>query len=119
MLIEDLLNAQPAMQVLANVKLPAKTSFRLAKALKIIQPDLEAHEAVRLKTAQEFGTISKDGKIYEFATPELHASFQAAIKELQEEVVEPKFSMISVDDLGDAEIEPSVLLALFGILLSE
>jgi hypothetical protein len=119
MKLSKLVEVAPSLQTLSNLKLTSKVSYRIAKALNIIKPELEIYDKERVKLAQELGTQSEDGKGYNFAGDNLN-KFQTQIQAiLDEEISLPGLTMITIDELGAIEIEPIHLAALEGILITD
>lgn len=116
--LATLVQITPALQALAGTKLPSKTAYRIAKCINLITPELKLFEEHRLKLAEEHGTRSEDGTQYQFANGAAEA-FSAALQTLLDEEVAITLPTISPDDLGSAEIEPSHLAALDGIILKD
>ena len=116
--LSQLVQITPALQALAGTKLPAKSAYRVAKAINLITPELKLFEEHRLKLAEEHGTKSEDGQNYTFANGSAEA-FSAALQTLLDEEVAITLPTISPDDLGTADIEPAHLAALDGIIIKD
>lgn len=117
MKLSDIVIGYKALTILAEAKLPAKTAFKLAKILKAWTSEAESYEKARVNTMQRLGTISEDGTQYTFEGENL-VLWQKEHEELgaTEVADSPK---IKLEELGDIEIEASVLAALEGLILEE
>ena len=118
MKLSKLIEIAPALNALAQTKLPAKTGFRIAKALSIIKPELEAYEGQRIKLAESLGTKTADGQQFQFEDGNAKA-FIEQMNALTEEEVAVTLPTITPDDLGNISIEPSALMALDGVFIKE
>ena len=118
MKLSAIIAAVPSIQLLAGSKLPAKASYRVAKALKVLQPELEEYETQRLKLAKQYGVPNADNTGFDF-TAENAPKFSAEMQTLLDEEVTITLTPVHIDDLGSLDIEPSHLVALDGILLTD
>ena len=64
MKLQTLIESQNALHRLSNAPLPAAVAFRLARLLRVVQPELQTYEEARLKLAASFGELSEDGRQY-------------------------------------------------------
>lgn len=108
----------PALTALGNTKLPVKASYRVAKAINKLNPDLEAYGKARAELAKRLSTLNDAGTAYEFKGPAL-AEFNSEHEKLLDEEVEIDLPKISIDELGDVVLEPVHLAALDGVILTE
>lgn len=113
-----LIEAQPALEALGNTKLPVKAAYRLGKALDHIRSALNDLEDRRVNTLKAVGTFDPAKNVYLFETPEIEAKWRADFKEEQNKMVEIEMPRVTLEDLGDAKVEPSifVLIAKLGII---
>ena len=118
MKLSKLIEIAPALNTLAGLKLPAKTGFRIAKALMLIKPELEAYEAQRIKLLESLGTKTEDGTQYAFEGDNAKA-FIAQMNALTDEEVATMLPTITPDDLGDADVGIPVLMALCDVFILE
>ncbi len=56
----DLYSSREALQKLAEVGLPIKVSFQLAKLIIAVQPTLTAIETLRYKLVQKYGAVDEE-----------------------------------------------------------
>lgn len=118
MKLSDLLTIVPAMQALTQIKLPAKVSYRVGKAMNMIEPELRAYEKTRGELMRQYGKPHADGMKFTFEG-ENRDEFVKAMDALVAEEVTTKLPTVTLEDLGDIEIEPAHLAALDGIILVE
>lgn len=118
MKLKTIIEITPALQALGATKLPAKIAYRVAKALNLVRPDVMAYEEQRIKLAEELGTLKPEKGVYLFADDNATA-FDAQLKALLDEDVAITLPTITLNDLGDASIEPMHLAALDGIFIAE
>lgn len=118
MKLKQALEVAAALSSLATAKLPAKSSYRVAKAINLLRPDVATFEEQRVKLAAELGTLSEDGMSYTFDDATA-TKFQAQLNELLEEECNVVIPTVAPDDLGTAEIEPQHLIALDGAFIKE
>lgn len=108
-----------ALSALAATKLPAKTGYRVAKALNTFRSDIASYEEQRNKLVSELGTPVNDGSGNFKFEGEAFKAFNEQHEAMLEEEVSPSFASICPDDLGNAEIEPVHLAVLDGIFIRE
>ena len=118
MRLSKIIEIAPALNTLAGLKLPAKTGFRIAKALTLIKPEMEAFEAQRIKLLESLGTKTEDGSQYAFEGDNAK-TFISQMNALTEEEVAITLPTISPDDLGDADVGIPVLMALCDVFIVE
>ena len=118
MKLSKLIEITPALNALAGLKLPAKTGFRIAKALNAIKPELEAYEAQRIKLLESLGTKTADGTQYAFEDDNAK-TFIAQMNALTDEDVAITFATITPDDLGAADVDVNVILVLCDVFIVE
>ena len=119
MKVSQLVNAQPALKVLVEAKLPIKASYRIAKSLKLIATELATYEEKRTALCQEYGTMSEDKTRFEFPDTEKQEAFGKSLDVLLREEATFQMELLDLDDLGACEIETSDLFPLLGIILKE
>ncbi len=112
MKLKKLLEALPAIQAVNSTKIRATAALRLARNARLIDPELKDYDAARLTAAKEFGFETKDG--YSF-NDEGAIKFRDTIEKLLDEEIEITFAKITVEDLGDAVIEPGHLATLIDV----
>jgi hypothetical protein len=116
--INKLMQLQVSLIALSQTKLLVKAAYRIGRALdktasagKQAMMDLQA-------LYREHGTLNAEGTQYAPPTdPEAMAAFQAAWDAVQNSEVEIEFLTVTLEDLGEAVIEPAHLMALEGIVL--
>lgn len=117
MKLKTIIEITPALSALGATKLPAKIAYRVARALNAIKPDAVAYDEQRMKLLRELGTPDeKDQNIVRLG--DNAAAFDEQIKALLDEDVTVTLPTITLDDLGDASIEPMHLAALDGIFIT-
>ena len=101
---------------LSSIKLPVTVSFRVAKAIALLQPELALYDKQRLSLAEELGVKTEDGTQFTFDADNGKSFVEQMEKLLQEEVpfTLPTFSEA---DLTDVTIEPRILVALMGTVI--
>ncbi len=118
MKLSKIVEVFPSVQALSATKLPAKASYRVAKALIALTAEVKLYEEQRIKLAEEFGTKSEDGKQFIFSDEDAPKFSEQMVALLDEECA-VTLQTISPDDLGDVGIEAYHLATLDGILIAE
>lgn len=118
MKLKQVIDIAAALSSITTAKLPAKASYRVAKAINLLRPEVTTFEEQRIKLAAELGTLSEDRMSYTF-DGDSAAKFQAQLNELLEEECNVVIPTVAPDDLGTAEIEPQHLIALDGAFIKE
>ena len=63
MKLKQVIDIATALSSIATAKLPAKASYRIAKAINLLRPEVTTFEEQRVKLAKELGTLSEDGAV--------------------------------------------------------
>ena len=108
----------PALQALGATKLSAKAGYRIAKAINLVRPEIQAYEEQRIKLAQELGTKSEDGLHFRFEDTAAK-TFMEQLNALLDENCTIALPTIAPDELGEIAIEPQHLAVLDGIVIKE
>lgn len=109
--IDELFDSREALQSLVRKNLPISVGFKVARAVREIQRELNTFEEQRVALVTELGTDDK-GMLLDAKVPE----FQQKMAELGKVEVELNCEAIEMDKLGDMLIEPRHLINL-GYLL--
>ncbi len=118
MKLSRLIEIFPALNMLSQSKMPAKTGYRVVKAINLIRPEIAAYEGERIKLAESLGKKSEDGQHFNFEGDNAK-NFMDQINALTDEEVEITLPTITPEDLGSLSIEPQHLLALDGVFIKE
>lgn len=110
MILGQLVNAQPALERLAQTPLKAQTAYRLRLLIQQIRPLLTAYEETRVALVKELGTADERGNFQ--VTPENHPAFQAQMEPMLGEAVTLDFKPLRIEDLGDTAVTAAELMAL-------
>jgi hypothetical protein len=92
-----------SLNVLMNLPLPAKDSYRLSLAAKTIQEKLVAYEQVRRGLVTKYGEKVDNEDVIR-VKPENAAAFQKEMEGLLNEEIEVNFKPISIALLGENKI---------------
>lgn len=118
--LSEILEISPALAALNSAKLPVLAGFRIVKAISLIEPELKAYDAQRLRLAAELGELSENNSAYDFPNPDNARLFAEQMTVLLAEVVDIELPKIQLSDLGgDLNIEPHLLRPLVDVLLFE
>ena len=107
-----------------NEDIPIKPSYWIAKIYKKLNGEFEDFEKIRIKLVEKHSAKDKDGKpvvdpeTNKYEIPDMEA-FEKEFKEIAKEKVTVDIDKIAIDDLGDAKIQPQVLLFLDEIFAIE
>ena len=130
--LNEVRGMQAGLDVILAKEIPIKPAYWLARFLDKIRSEMEAMEKARMKLVEKLAKKDKDGKPlfkkdkdgkqiepsqYDF-TDENMAKFQAEFDELGKEEFEIDFKPIKLDQLGDINLKPIVLVQL-GKLIEE
>jgi hypothetical protein len=59
--LSDVLNAKNPLEALIQVKLPIKLAYSASKLLRLLTPELDNLDKIRLETAEKYGTKTDTG----------------------------------------------------------
>jgi len=106
----EVLGLREGLRKLAELPLPVKIAYRLAKELERVEAEGKRYDALREKLFRKHGTASKAQPGALTIPPGAHEAFGAEMNELlmldAEIEVKP---CISIDELGDALVAPADL----------
>jgi len=103
MKLSELVRAEPALAELANQKMKAKASFRLAKIVNQVSPHLESFRKIQGELLEKHGTKNGEGYTIELESK----SFKTYINEIEtvlEEEVDVSIKKIPLNLLTSAEM---------------
>ena len=116
--MKKLTQIKPSLQKLLSQDIPVKTSFKLTKWIKTLNPEYESFEESRKKLFEKYGTKNIEGNLE--IKPEKAVIFNKEFKELLKIEVDVKLDKIKLEDLGEKiEISPLDLSNLVEILIKE
>ena len=118
MKLETVLKIAGPLQQFGQIKLPVKPAYRIAKNIRLLQPELEAYQKARNDLLAEHGT-PVEGKPGEFNMGDNAEKFTEALNALHGEEVELKLMTVSLAELGEVSIEPGLLAALMDTVITE
>lgn len=108
----QLVSSVPSLNVLNGLKLPVKASYWVAKTSRVVQNSIEDYQEALSKLQKKHAELDEndemktEGDKVIFKDPN---AFQEEFQELLKMEVELNLNKISLDSLGDVEIEPSLL----------
>jgi len=103
MKLSELVRAEPALAELANQKMKAKASFRLAKVVNQVSPHLESFRKIQQELLEKYGTENGEG----YSIEPQSKSFKTYISEIEavlEEEVNVSIKKIPLNLLTNAEM---------------
>jgi len=103
MKLSELVRAEPALAELANQKMKAKASFRLAKVVNQVSPHLESFRKIQQELLEKHGTKNGEG----YSIEPQSKSFKTYINEIEavlEEEVDVSIKKIPLNLLTNAEM---------------
>lgn len=108
----------PSMSHIAQAKLPVKIAYRLAKNIRIIQPELDAFNDARTKLLVEYGKPAGDGQNYMFEG-ENGEIFTRELNILLDVDVEITLMRVSLDELQTISLEAGHVANLMDVVIYE
>jgi hypothetical protein len=106
--LEQIINGVESLKELQEVKLPVKISYRIARLVVKLQPELTVYENKRNELIKELGTEQENGD-FKITDPEKLKTFTEKMKELWDMEVEIDWELLKIDDLGDIVVAPKLL----------
>lgn len=109
MKLRKLVDSIGSLNELSGIKLPAKISFKISVLLNDLNDVFDNYEKSKNELIMEHGIETDEGyKIPE----ENYDMVNQKLSDLLEEEVPVEFEVININDIGDVEIEPKILLGL-------
>ena len=128
--LNEVMGMQAGLDAILAKELPVKTAYWLARFLDKAGSEFKAMETARMKLIEKYAKKDKDGKsvmkkdkdgkqLNEYDLTETNMKeFQTEFAELGKEEFEIDFKPIKLDQLGDINLKPIVLIQL-GKLIEE
>jgi hypothetical protein len=110
MKLATLINSLEALKELGQARMKASIAFRVKKLITTVALHETAFNEARAELFKKVGEDSGNGQIH--ILPEHSTEFTEEFNALLAEEVEVNVPSISIDDLGDVQIEPSRLITL-------
>jgi len=104
--LKTIINAKSSIETLSNIEFTASISFKLGKAIKLINAEIEEYNKTRNDLLVKLGIPSEDSKSFTF-TQENGIKFFKEEKELQNTEVELNIIAFPLSILDGKEIKPS------------
>jgi len=122
--LNALINAKEGFEVLLDLDLPIKTSYRVTKIVKIVNEEFQIYEEKRSSLVKKYGGEVEEEvngnieKIFK-VLPENMSSFIEDHNELVSVDVSLDFEPLKLSDLGDVKVKPKYLYMLGDFILSD
>lgn len=113
--IKQVITSSEALNSLMASKQPVKVAWRIARIVRLLEPELKAYEEARMKVIKQYGEI--DGDKFS-VTAENVPAFNDALAALLTEEIDLATEPIRIDDL-DGSISAQDLVALEWVLTEE
>ena len=104
--VRTLVNSFNSLQVLSSQKIPAKTAFKITRVMKKVKEEVELFEELKKKLVDEYGVVEDNQEFKVVPIGSEH--FDKVNSELNcvlDTEIEFLFEPISIEELGDIEIE--------------
>lgn len=112
--VGDVVSSAQVLQVVANTKMPVKTSYRINKILRKVSREIDIYEEERKKIFEEFGEEEQQGML---RIPEKNMEEATTLlDELLSEEVEIELPEVTIDHLSSIELTPLEFQALEPLL---
>lgn len=108
--VKQLLDNSKALHELVVQKMPIATAYKLGKMIKECDVVIELFESHKKELFEKFGNVLEDGNI-EIPKEKVEA-FGEEINVYLDEEIDIAIPKITIEQLGNIEIEPSVLTSL-------
>jgi len=109
-----LVNSKEGLSIIATSKFKATKLFEITKFVKKANEEIESFEKVRQEKIKQYGeeqTNDKGEKVMQVASDKIN-DFVADIEDLFNSEIDIDVPKILVEDLGDTEMSPNILLSL-------
>lgn len=102
--VADVVGCQMSLMNIADKELPVVTAWKLAKVVRVLDPEFTAYEKIRIDLVKQYG--EQDENMDWQVTKENNEAFQAEVQKVLEEEVVVDFPLISLEMLGEGEFRP-------------
>lgn len=106
--LNDIVNDYSKFTELTEIKLPLKTSYKIQKANDKIMSEVKQFFKQKDKIVQEYGEENDQGGFS--VKPENKETFKKEINDLLELEVDLDIEKVKIEELGDIQIEPKLLI---------
>lgn len=97
-------------------KWPVKMSYWIARMIVKLQGEYDSLEKQRIALAEQLGTKSEDGKLFEF-TEGTAAQFNESMKAVNESDIEIDLPVIHIASFENVDIEPNLFIVLDKLII--
>lgn len=110
--LSQIVENEVSLSKLGEVKFPTKVSFKIARLVDKIAPDLKNYYKQKQELLEKYGKQEeKEGKVfYSFETDKAE-TFTKEIEDLLSLEIDVDFEPINITEIGDIEIEPKLLIS--------
>lgn len=112
--VGDVVSSSQVLQVIANIKMPVKTSYRLNKMLRKVFKEVEVYDEERKKIFDELGEEKEGGTLQ--ITDDNIEEANKLFDELVSEEIEIELPEITLEHLDGIELTPLEMQALEPLL---
>ena len=112
--LRSLVEAEHGLIEINSCKLPARTSFKIAKVIDKIAKEIELFNHAKIKKAEELGEKLENGT-YRIKEENLD-KFKKEMDDLLDTKIDLEFSQLNLKDLSEVNISPSAIRSLGSIL---
>jgi hypothetical protein len=98
------------LKALQEVKFPVKVSYRIMRLVNKLQPELNTYETKRNELVKEFGEPADEKGDIRVTDPKKLVKFTEKLQELLSLDIEVDFTPIKMEELGDVNVEPKLLI---------
>lgn len=113
--VEKLEDSKGSLASLAALKIKGPVKTRIARVVRQVEAQMEAHEKVKEERAEHFGVLKEekpDGKVFEFPDEAKRKEFMAELKEMREQEVDIIFDTFELKQLEDLDLSAFDLINL-------
>ena len=115
--LAELINMKPAIQKLVVKELPAKLSYRLAKLVRLLEPEYVSYEETRRKLVEKYGDKTEDGNI---TVPQDKLEvFMNELNGVLKEEVEFSYIPFSIDEIEKVELSVQDIVSIEKLLIEK
>ena len=116
-----LIESSNALKEITTFSLPIKTSFKIAKIVRQVQPTIDAYEEVLKNLQEKYAEKDEEGKprVNDTDNPGIKQillsdaeKFSKEYQELLDAINEITIEKLTIEDFGEAEIKPNLLVQL-------
>lgn len=115
--VSDIVNAADGLKEVVNLDFTAVTAMKIARIARVIDEENKEFETQRGKLFEKYGSPKEDGNVV--VNAENVEKFMEEMNSLLDSELDISVTQLHIDDFGDVEISPAVMVKIMFLISDE